>query len=73
ELDLVFQKKGGLYGIEVKYSHAPSVTLSMRSAIAELSLKHLWVVYPGSEAYKLDKNISVTPLKDIYKQMILGA
>lgn len=71
ELDLIFQRKGSLYGIEVKYTHAPSVTLSMRSGIAELSLKHLWVVYPGSEAYNLDKNITVTPLKDIYKQRML--
>jgi len=71
EIDLVFQRKGSLYGIEVKYSHAPSIMPSMRSAIAELALKHLWIVCPGSEAYNLDKNISVTPLKDIYKKPIL--
>lgn len=70
ELDLVFQKKGRLYGIEIKYTHMPSITPSMRSAIAELSLKHLWVVYPGSETYKLDRNITVTPLKNIYKQFL---
>jgi len=71
EMDMVFQKKGCLYGIEIKYTHAPSITPSMRSAISELSLKHIWVVYPGNEAYKLDKKISVVPLKNIYKHIIL--
>ena len=62
ELDLVFQKKGKLYGIEVKYTQAPSLTPSMRFALKELSLKHLWVVYPGKDGYSLSKNITVIPL-----------
>jgi uncharacterized protein YuzE len=43
ELDLVFEKKGKLYGIEIKYAQAPLLTPSMRSAIKELFLKHLTV------------------------------
>lgn len=67
ELDLVFEKKGTLYGVEVKYAQAPSLTPSMRSALSELSLKHLWVVYPGKEAYPLEKNVSVIPLGGLEK------
>lgn len=62
ELDLIFQRKGRLYGIEVKYGEAPARTPSMISAMRELSLAHLWVVYPGRNRYPLDKNISVVSL-----------
>jgi predicted AAA+ superfamily ATPase len=67
EVDLVFQKKGRLYGLEVKYVQAPRVTNSMRSAMAELSLSHLWIIYPGKESYQLDKFITVISLLDLSK------
>ena len=59
ELDLVFQKKGRMWGVEVKYNESPSRSKSMVSAIDELSLAHLWVVYPGKDSYKIDRNITV--------------
>lgn len=62
EIDMVFQKKGRLYGIEVKYSHAPSVTPSIRSAVEELSLSHVWIIYPGIKIFPLAKNITVLPV-----------
>lgn len=65
ELDLIFEKKGKLYGIEVKYSQAPSITPSMRFALAELSLAHLWVVYPGKVKYRLSRDITVIPLENL--------
>ena len=40
ELDLVFQPRGNRYGIEIKFTEAPTLTLSMRIASSELSLKH---------------------------------
>jgi predicted AAA+ superfamily ATPase len=67
ELDLVFEKKGRLYGVEVKYSQAPSLTPSMRFALKGLSLKHLWVVYPGKEKYSLNREITVVPLTSLNK------
>jgi predicted AAA+ superfamily ATPase len=67
EVDLVFEKKGKLYGVELKYSQAPSHTRSMRSALKELSLKHLWIIYPGKDAYPLDRNVTVIPLADLEK------
>jgi hypothetical protein len=67
EIDLLFQKKGGLYGVEVKYAQAPNLTQSMRSALKELSLKHLWIIYPGKESYPLDRNVTVIPLADLNK------
>lgn len=65
ELDLVFQRKGKLWGVEVKYNEAPARTKSMLSAMEELSLEHLWVVYPGKKSYKLDRTISVVGIHDL--------
>ncbi len=64
-LDLLYQRGGDWWGIEIKYNEAPGLTPSMRSAMVELSLKHLWVIYPGDKEYALAKNISVVPL-DIF-------
>ncbi len=63
ELDLVFPLKGKRYGVEIKFNEAPTLTASMRAAAAELSLDHLWIVYPGAETYPIEKNISTLPLK----------
>lgn len=71
ELDLVFEKKGKLYGIEVKYTQAPFLTPSMRFALAQLSLKHLWVIYPGKEEYPLGRNVTVIPLAGAGKKFSL--
>lgn len=67
ELDLVFKKKGRLYGVEIKYAQAPSLTASIRSALLELSLAHLWVVYPGDKNYPLRDNVSVVSVLDLEK------
>ncbi len=63
EVDLVFENNGRLYGIEVKYSQAPEVTASIKSAIQELSFKHVWIVYPGKEEYPLSKDVTAVPLQ----------
>ena len=63
EIDLFWQNSGKNYGIEFKFSDAPRLTKSMQSAANDLSLEKLWVIYPGSDSYKLAKNIDVLPLK----------
>lgn len=65
ELDILFQARGRLWGIEFKYMDAPAVNTSMRSAIRELDLAHLWVVYPGEETYPLDAHITATGLNTL--------
>ncbi len=67
ELDLLVMSKGGRYGFEFKYADAPGTSRSIRTAIKDLSLKHLWIIYPGKREYDLDKNISVIPIASISK------
>jgi uncharacterized protein len=65
ELDLLVMVGGKRYGVEFKYADAPGTSRSMRVALEDLGLEHLWIVYPGSEAYDLDATISVLPAAEI--------
>ncbi len=65
ELDLFFVCDGRRHGVEVKFSEAPSPTRSMRTAIEDLSLDHLWVIYPGQHSYPVEEKISVWPLREV--------
>lgn len=65
ELDLFLLRNGKRIGVEIKYSDGPSTTRSMRSAMEDLKLDHLYVAYPGKEDYPLDKKISVMSLPSI--------
>jgi hypothetical protein len=49
-------------GVECKRMDAPKLTPSMRTAIQDLELDKLIVVYPGSQPYSLAKGITVMPL-----------
>lgn len=65
ELDLFLTHRGQRLGIEFKRKDAPDLTRSMRVAIADLKLDELWVVYPGSREYSLDKRVTVRPLSNL--------
>ncbi|ADH86100.1 ATP-binding protein [Desulfurivibrio alkaliphilus] len=62
ELDLLIFAGGKRYGVEFKFSEAPKITKSMHSALVDLNLAHLWVVYPGAHSYPVHDRISVVPL-----------
>ena len=65
ELDLLVLRGGKRYGFECKFADAPGTTRSMRVALEDLGLSHLWIVYPGEEAYPLDDRISVLPVSQV--------
>lgn len=61
ELDLFVMRGVHRIGIEVKRGDAPSLTPSMRIALTDLNLSHLWVVYPGATRYALHDRVTVLP------------
>lgn len=65
ELDLLLFKSGKRIGVECKRSDSPSLTPSMRIAMADLRLDRLHVVYPGDRRYALARNVDVMPLGDL--------
>ncbi len=62
EVDLFWQEHGRNWAIEIKYADAPRFTPSMASALNDLDLSHLWVLYPGDRSYPLAPNAGTLPL-----------
>lgn len=67
ELDLLLFKNGRRIGVECKRADAPTLTASMRIAVADLKLNQLFVVYPGEKTYTLARNVEVVPLTKFVK------
>lgn len=65
ELDLLLFRGGRALGFEIKVTDAPRTTKSMRVAIRDLELHHLYVVYPGDRTYPLDGSITALALTDL--------
>jgi len=65
EIDLLLFRRGRRIGIECKRADAPTLTPSMRIALADLKLDELLVVYPGEKRYALAKNVKVVPLAEL--------
>jgi len=65
ELDLLVLLRAKRYGFEFKYSDGPRATRSMHSAVRDLKLDHLWIVYPGVDAYPVHEQITAWPLRDM--------
>ncbi|MGD1032347.1 MAG: ATP-binding protein [Opitutaceae bacterium] len=63
EIDLLLLHGGRRIGIECKRSDAPTLTPSMRIALADLKLNELKVVYPGERSYRLAPDVEVVPLR----------
>ncbi len=61
EMDLVFNKGGRMYGVEIKRQDAPTVTPSMRIALEDLKLERIAVIYPGRRRYAIHRQIDVVP------------
>ena len=65
ELDLFFLRNGKRFGVEVKFSEAPALTNAKRTAIRDLALDHLFVIYPGEHRYAVEKDVTMWPVRDI--------
>lgn len=65
EVDLLWQERGRSWAVEAKYADAPRITPSMTSALGDLALDHLWVVYPGDREYRLAPKVTALPISRI--------
>jgi uncharacterized protein len=62
ELDLLLLKDDLKFGVEFKRKDAPKITPSIKSALVDLDLQKLTIVYPGDKPYKLADQVQVMPL-----------
>jgi len=70
EVDLVVTLPGGRrWAIEIKRSLTPKVERGFHNACLELKPDRRIVVYPGSEAYPLNNEIEVLPLRQLGEEL----
>ena len=62
EIDLLVFKSGHRIGVEFKRNSAPRMTKSMHSALADLKLDRLYVVFPGRQRFRLHERVEAVGL-----------
>jgi hypothetical protein len=67
EIDLILRRGDALYGIECKRADTPRITRSIRIALDDFKLKHVFVIYPGVQSYPLARQVEAVPLKALSK------
>ncbi len=65
ELDLLIVRGDKKMAFEFRYTSTPKVTRSMHSAMEDLDLDEIIIVYPGDNTYQLTKTIRVTNLQHL--------
>jgi len=63
ELDLVVVRGGRRLGFEVKFTDAPRITPSVRSALAVLKLERVDIVHAGAATFPLDDRVRALSLR----------
>ena len=61
ELDLLLVKDGRMLGVECKRMDAPRLTPSMATALKDLKLEQIAVIYPGNKRYSLHDKVHAVP------------
>jgi predicted AAA+ superfamily ATPase len=71
EIDLILRRGDGLYGVEFKRADTPRLTPSIRIALDDLKLKHVFVIYPGIQRFPLASQVEAVPLQALSKGVSL--
>jgi predicted AAA+ superfamily ATPase len=70
EIDLLLSRGGNPeIAIEVKRASNPRAKKGFHIACEDLDIEHRYVVYPGTEAYRLSSGLWATPLTDLMKTL----
>jgi predicted AAA+ superfamily ATPase len=71
EIDLILRRGDDLYGVECKRADTPRLTPSIRIALDDLKLKHVFVIYPGTQRFPLATQVEAVPLRELSKGVSL--
>lgn len=63
EIDLILRRGDALYGVECKRADTPRLTPSIRIALDDLKLRHVFVIYPGIQRFPLAIQVEAVPLQ----------
>ena len=62
EIDLLVFRGGRRIGVEFKRTSTPGMTSSMHSALADLGLDRIFVIFPGRDRFRLHKRVDAVGL-----------
>lgn len=65
EIDLIMRRGDRLFGVECKRADAPGMTRSIKTALADLGLERVAVVYPGDRRYPIAEKVEAVPVSDL--------
>ena len=65
EIDLILRRGDAMYGVECKRTDTPRLTPSIRIALDDLNLKHVFVIYPGTQRFPLGSQVEAVPLQTL--------
>ena len=63
EIDLLVFDDGRRTGVEFKRTSAPRMTRSMHSALADLGLDRIFVIFPGADRFRLHERVEAVGLE----------
>lgn len=67
EIDLLLRKNGRTLGVECKRTDAPKMTPSIRTALTDLKLEKVVIVYPGDKQFAVTEQVEAMPLMMLIK------
>ena len=73
EIDLILRRGNALFGVECKRTDTPRLTPSIRTALADLGLKRVIVLYPGAKRFPIAERVDAVPLQTLAGVMPLFA
>jgi predicted AAA+ superfamily ATPase len=65
EIDMILRRGDRLLGVECKRADAPRLTPSIRSALDDLRLERVAVIYPGTKRFALADLVEGVPLETL--------
>jgi hypothetical protein len=69
EIDLLLAIGGKQLGVEIKYADAPRASRSLRTAISDLGLSHVYVAYPGTARYPLGDEAEAIGVAELLREL----
>jgi predicted AAA+ superfamily ATPase len=69
ELDLLVVRGNKRLGFEIKFTAAPRLTPSMRSAVSDLKLGRLTVIHAGQHTFPMSEGVMAVAMRDLPHQV----
>ncbi len=69
KVDLIAQSGGQLRGFEIRRTSSPRITRSVKTALEDLSLTRMDIVYAGSESLRLDRRVRAISAERLHEDV----